>query len=410
MPFARVTVRLGRWGVRGCSVDLTLTYARTMETLDHNLLLQGVVDLTIFATRGLAVPGKRLTVEQRATIERGWAAGWSHTQIAVAVGVHPSTIGREVQRNGGRKYGASHPARKGPKGTLRAAYRARYSAGDAQVRATARARRPRPAKLATDGWLREYVLDRLRRCWSPEQIAGRLRFECADQPELWVSAETIYLAIYLEPRGNLKALLGRQALRSGRVNRRPRRPPGTRGRFANLPGIDARPAEADDRAVPGHFEGDLVIGAGARSAIATIVERATRYTTLVSLPDKAFRVPDAVADAIAAKLADLPADLKRSVTWDRGLEMVHSHARFSIAADCAVYFAAAHSPWQRGTNENTNGLLRQYFPKGVFDFDTITQTELDLVADELNNRPRRVLGYQTPAEVFNRHILLATAG
>jgi IS30 family transposase len=356
------------------------------------------------------VPGKRLTAEQRATIERCWAAGWKQAQIAVAVGVAPSTISREVKRNGGTKHGPRHPDRKGPKGVLRSAYRMRYSAHDAQSRATARARRPRPAKLATAGWLRDYVLDRLGRCWSPQQIAGRLRYEYPDQPEVWVSAETIYLAIYLEPRGNLKALLGKQALRTGRVNRRQRRPAGTRARFADLPGIATRPVEADDRAVPGHHEGDLVIGAGGRSAIATIVERVTRYTTLVSLPCKAFHAPNTVADAIAAKVADLPADLKRSLTWDRGFEMVHSYTRFSVAADCAVYFADPHSPWQRGTNENTNGLLRQYFPKGKFDFDTITQTDLDTIADELNNRPRRVLGYQTPTEVFNRHIALATAG
>jgi IS30 family transposase len=357
------------------------------------------------------VPGKRLTVEQRSTIERCWAAGWTQAEIATAVGVHAATICREVKRNGGRKpFGASHPGRKGPNGVLRVAYRPRYSASDAQVRATARARRPRVAKLAVDGWLREYVLDRLGRCWSPQQIAGRLRYECADQPELWVSAETIYLAIYLEPRGNLKALLGKRALRTGRVNRRPRRPRGTRARFAGLPSIDTRPAEVEDRVVPGHYEGDLVIGVGGGSAIATIVERVSRFTLLVPLPGKAFHAPDKVADALAAKITDLPADLKRSLTWDRGFEMAHSHARFSVAADCAVYFAAPHSPWQRGTNENTNGLLRQYFPKGKFDFDTLTKAELDAVADELNNRPRRVLGYKTPAEVFNEHILLATAG
>jgi transposase, IS30 family len=354
------------------------------------------------------VPGKRLTAEQRATIERCWAVGWSQARIAVAVGVSPSTISREVHRNGGRRHGARHPERRGSKGLLRAAYRMRYSAQDAQLRAAARARRPRPAKLAVAGWLRDYVLQRLGRCWSPQQVAGRLRYEYPDQPELWVSAETIYLAIYLEPRGNLKALLGARALRSGRVNRRPARPAGTRARFAHLPSIQSRPAEAEDRAVPGHHEGDLVIGVGGRSAIATIVERATRYTTLVSLPCMAFRRPDAVADAVAAKIACLPEDLRRSLTWDRGFEMVHSYARFSVAADCAVYFAEAHSPWQRGTNENTNGLLRQYFPKSKFDFDTITQTDLDTIADELNNRPRRVLGYQTPAEVFNRHILATT--
>jgi transposase, IS30 family len=369
------------------------------------------------------VPGKRLTFEQRQTIERCWAAGWGQAQIAVAAGVSASTICREVARNGGRKYGARHPGRHGEQGVLVEAYRPRYSAADAQRRAQARACRPKPAKLAEGGsgagWLREYVLQRLRWCWSPQQIAGRLRYEYPDQPELWVSAETIYLAIYLQPRGNLKALLEQPALRSGRVHRRPQRPAGTRARFAELPSIHTRPDEVEDRVVPGDHEGDLLIGAGSRSGIATIVERVSRYTTLVALPGKAFRQPDAVADAVAGKLVELPEDLRRSLSWDRGFEMVHGHARFSVAADpagsggppdCAVYFADPHSPWQRGTNENTNGLLRQYFPKGKFDFDTITQSGLDAVADELNNRPRRVLGYQTPAEVFNRHILLATAG
>jgi IS30 family transposase len=288
------------------------------------------------------------------------------------------------------------------------AYRPRYSAADAQRRAQARACRPNPAKLAVAGWLRDYVLQRLRWCWSPQQIAGRLRYEYPDQPELWVSAETIYLAIYLQPRGNLKALLQQPALRSGRVHRRPQRPAGTRARFADLPAIHTRPGEVEDRVVPGDHEGDLLIGAGSRSGIATIVERVSRYTTLVALPGKAFRQPDAVADAVAAKLVELPADLRRSLTWDRGFEMVHSHARFAVAADCQVYFADPHSPGQRGTNENTNGLQRQYFPKGRFDFATIGQTGLDAVADELNNRPRRVLGYQTPAEVFNGHILATT--
>ena len=356
------------------------------------------------------VPGKRLTFEQRATIERCWGAGFSQAQIAVAVGVSASTISREVARNGGRKYGARHPGRHGQHGVLVAAYRTRYSASDAQRRAEERACRPKPAKLAVAGWLRDYVLQRLRWRWSPQQIAGRLRYEYPDQPEMWVSAETIYLAIYLHPRGNLKALLEQPALRSGRVHRRPHRPAGTRARFAELPSIQARPGEVEDRIVPGDHEGDLLIGAASRSGIATIVERVSRYTTLVALPGTAFRQPDAVADAVAAKLATLPADLKRSLTWDRGFEMVHAHARFAVAADCAVYFADPHSPWQRGTNENTNGLLRQYFPKGKFDFATITQTDLDAVAAELNNRPRRVLGYQTPAEVFNRHILLATTG
>jgi transposase, IS30 family len=360
--------------------------------------------------RGVVVAGKRLTAEQRATIERCWAVGWTQAKIAVAVGVHPSTVCREVARNGGGKFGPRHPARRGPGGRLQPAYRCRYSAREADRRAGKRARRPKVGKLATPGWLRDFVLDGLTRRWSPQQIAGRLRHLYPDQPERWVSAEAIYLAIYLQPRGGLRQLLDTPALRSGRVNRRRQRPAGTRAQFADLPKLAQRPAEADDRAVPGHHEGDLVIGAGSRSAIATIVERATRYTQLVALPNKAFHQPATVADAVAAKLVDLPDDLKRSLAWDRGFEMAHSHARFTVAADCAVYFADPHSPWQRGTNENTNGLLRQYFPKGTFDFDTITQTDLDHIATELNQRPRRVLGYRTPAEAFNEHLLLATTG
>jgi transposase, IS30 family len=359
------------------------------------------------------VPGKRLTFEQRQTIERGWAAGFSQADIATMVGVHPSTVCREVARNGGRKYGARHPGRHGEHGLLIEAYRPRYSATDAQRRADGRAARPKPAKLAEHnaagpGWLRAYVVAGLRLRWSPQQIAGRLRYEFPESPECWVSAETIYQAFYLQPKGNLKALLGPGGLRSGRTHRRPPRPAGSRARFTDLPTLASRPAEVDRRIVPGDHEGDLLIGAGGRSGIATVVERVSRYTTLVALPGKAFHQPTAVADALAAKLGQLPADLRRSLTWDRGFEMVHSHARFSVAANCAVYFADPHSPWQRGTNENTNRLLRQYYPKGQHDFNTSSQAQLDAVAAELNARPRRVLGYRTPAEVFNEHLRLAT--
>jgi transposase, IS30 family len=352
----------------------------------------------------VVVAGKRLTLEQRATIERCWAAGFTQARIAVAVGVHPSTVCRELVRNSGDKYGARHPGRKGPKGVLRAAYRARYSAADADRSARVRARRAKVGKLARPGWLRSFVVSRLRRRWSPQQIAGRLRYLHPDRPQRWVSAEAIYLAIYLQARGGLKDLIAGRALRTGRVNRRPARPAGTRAVFANLPTLADRPADADQREVLGHFEGDLVIGAGARSGIATVVERKSRYTTLVALPNKGFHAPATVADAIAAKFRRLPRDLRRSLAWDRGLEMVHGHARFTIATGCRVYFADPHSPWQRATNENTNGLIRQYYPKGQFDFDTITQTDLDTVAAELNNRPRACLGYRTPTEVFNEHL------
>jgi transposase, IS30 family len=364
--------------------------------------------LTIFAIWGCVVPGRRLTLEQRQVVQRGWAAGFSQADIAVLVGVHPSTVCREVARNGSGKYGARHPGRRVEQGRVVAAYQSRYSASDAQRRADSRARRPKPSKLAQEGWLRDYVVAGLRLRWSPEQIAGRLRYEFPDAPQWWVSAETIYQAFYLEPRGNLKALVGPRGLRSGRGHRRPPRPSGTRTRFADLPSLAERPAEAEERVVPGYHEGDLLIGAGGRSGIATVVERVSRYTSLVALPGRAFHQPDAVADALAAKLGQLPEELARALIWDRGLEMVHGHTRFSIATGIQVYFADAHSPWQRGTNENTNRLLRQYFPKGQHDFTTTSQPELDAVANELNTRPRRVLGFRTPAEVFNEHLRLAT--
>jgi IS30 family transposase len=355
------------------------------------------------------MPGKRLCLEQRETIERCWGAGWTKTRIAVAVGVAVSTIGREITRNGGGAYGPRHPLRKGPRGRPNLVYHGRYSARDAHRHAGDKARRPRVGKLAGNGWMQSYVLDGLRLRWSPAQIAGRLRQDFPDKPERWVSAEAIYLAIYIRARGGLKDLLEGRVLRTGRVHRRGYRPSGTRARFADLPTLGQRPAEADDREVVGHFEGDLVIGTGGRSGIATIVERSSRYTTLVLLPDKGFHDPTTVAKAVAAKFLELPKDLRRSLTWDRGFEMVYSHKIFTALADCAAYFADPHAPWQRGTNENTNGLIREYYPKGAFDFDTITQADLDAVADQLNNRPRRVLGFRTPNEVFNEALLLATA-
>jgi IS30 family transposase len=258
------------------------------------------------------------------------------------------------------------------------------------------------------------VLDLLRRRWSPQQIAARLAREYAERPEMRVSHETIYQAVYVQARGNLRAELSRQvALRSGRAQRRqqPDAAGALRSQRAWLDlNISDRPAEVDARAVPGHWEGDLLEGTrrgGANSAIATVVERHTRFVILVALPDG--KVSEHVTTQLAAAMAWLPERLRASLTWDQGPEMA-LHDTFTVATGCEVYFCDPRSPWQRGSNENTNGLLRQYFPKGRFDFTTITQAELDTVADELNGRPRQTLNWDTPGERMSQLLGVATTG
>jgi IS30 family transposase len=247
------------------------------------------------------------------------------------------------------------------------------------------------------------VTRRLRRCWSPQQIAGRLRLEHPGQPNWWVSHETIYRSLYLQGRGGLQREL-LAALRSGRTRRRSRRRVETgAGHLKGMVMIADRPPEVEDRAVPGHWEGDLIIGTReGHSHIGTLVERTSRYLMLIHLPHD--RKAETVREAIARKIQQLPTSLTRTLTWDQGHEMAQ-HAQFSIDTGIAVYFCDPHSPWQRGTVENTNRLLRQYFPRTA-DYSPLTEKDLDLVADELNQRPRRTLNYQTPAEVFNQ--LVAT--
>ncbi|MEV6606136.1 IS30 family transposase, partial [Kutzneria sp. NPDC051319] len=296
-----------------------------------------------------------------------------------------STITRELDRN------------QQPDGT--------YQPHRAHERAAARRLRPKTSTIAGDPVLRALVQDGLAQRFSPQQIIRRLRRDHPDQPGWHVSHETIYQALYVQARGGLRREVAGW-LRTGRIARRPHtRADARRPRMAtDMVMISDRPAEVADRAVPGHWEGDLVMGAFNRSAIGTLVERATRFVMLLHLPDG--YTPTAVRDALVAKIATLPAQLRRSLTWDQGSEM-HLHGQFTAATGMPVYFCDPHSPWQRGSNENTNGLLRQYFPKGT-DLSVHTAGYLDAVAAELNDRPRMTLGWDSPAERVTR--LLTSTG
>jgi transposase, IS30 family len=322
------------------------------------------------------VSGRYLSLAEREEIAVGVAARKPVRQIARELGRAASTVSREIGRNssGGGSYRATA----------------------AQARAEVRARRPKTAKLAVSAELRGWVQVKLRKRWSPEQISARLAAEFPDRPEMRVSPETIYQSIYVQGRGALRRELA-VSLRTGRALRKPRRKEGERrGKIAGMVNISERPAEAADRAVPGHWEGDLLVGAAGKSAIGTLVERTTRFTMLVPLPG-GHDAP-AVAAALTPVIAGLPGALRRSLTWDQGWEM-RAHAQIAVAADCEIYFCDPHSPWQRGSNENTNGLLRQYFPKGT-SLAGHSPQELAAVADELNGRPRKTLGWKTPAEAL----------
>jgi IS30 family transposase len=326
---------------------------------------------------GPGVLGDRyLSMAEREEISLGLARGESLRAIARGLGRPVSTVSREVARNGGR---------------------ARYRAFRAEAAARERARRPKTAKLASAGELRDWVQTRLLEWWSPTQISTRLATEFPDRPEMRVSHETIYQSLYVQSRGALRRELAR-CLRTGRALRKPRRQ--AHARRSQIPGlveISERPAEATDRAVPGHWEGDLIIGKNNRSAIGTLVERSTRFCLLLHLPNGYDA--QSVRDAMITTIHTLPAALTRSLTWDRGIELAR-HAEITLATDLAIYFADPHSPWQRGSNENTNGLLRQYFPKGT-DLSTHTAEHLGFVADQLNDRPRKTLNWLSPKEKLN---------
>jgi IS30 family transposase len=327
------------------------------------------------------MPGPRLTFEERGAIRVHLRNGLGVREIALAIERDPATVSRELRRN---------------------ASLSGYRPLAAQRMADARARRPKPFKLDLDPALRAAVWDGLRRRWSPRQVSRRLRMAHPGEPRWCVSPDAIYRSLYVQARGELRREVA-AALRRGRTARRAG--PERRGRIAGAVSVAERPPEADARRVPGHWEGDLLVGRGGSSQVGVLVERASRYVLLVPLPGG--RTAPYVAGRLAEAVAGLPRHLWRSLTWDQGKEMA-AHAAFSVATGIPVYFCDPASPWQRGTAESTNGLLRQYFPKGVTDFSAVPDDELEAVAVELNGRPRETLGFLTPAEVLAEH-LVATA-
>ena len=325
-----------------------------------------------FAPRARRRAARALQAAEREEISRGLSAGLSIREIARGLGRAASTVSREIGRNGGKHF---------------------YRAANADARAWRRARRAQPCVLARRRRLRAWVADRLGRNWSPRQIAVGLKHTFPHDASMRVSHETIYRSLFIQARNVLKKELLRH-LRRGGFMRRPRTQATGHPSIVEGISIHQRPAEIEDRAVPGHWEGDLLMG-GAHSQIATLVERHSRYVMLVKVGSKDTV---AVTKALKKKIRELPAELRRSLTWDRGSEMA-AHREFTIATDMQVYFCDPRSPWQRGSNENTNGLLRQYFPKGK-DLSQLSQARLNQVARELNERPRETLNWRTPLEAL----------
>jgi IS30 family transposase len=324
-----------------------------------------------------------LTLTEREEISRALVAGESIRSVAARLGRAPSTISRELKRNGGRES---------------------YRAAQADSQAWNRALRPKRCKLTRNRGLARLVADKLRMLWSPAQIAGWLKHTYPCDESLHVSHETIYRSLFIQARGALKRVL-LEHLRRTRGMRRSRhytQKTPIHGQIVDAVSISERPASVEDRAVPGHWEGDLVFGSN-NSQIATLVERQTRYVMLVKLDGKDSQT---VVNALIKHARKLPQELYKSLTWDRGTEM-HAHKQFTLATDIQVYFCDPQSPWQRGSNENTNGLLRQYMPKGV-DISGYSQLKLNAIARQLNERPRKTLGFRTPAEMFSESVALTS--
>lgn len=344
------------------------------------------VRTVLAATGGIRPPVRRrsclaLTLEEREEISRAVVADQSIRSIAAGLGRSASTISREIRRNGGQEC---------------------YRASQADQAAWDRAHRPKVCKLAQNRALAQIVTSKLQALWSPEQIAGWLKHTYPCHREYHVSHETIYRSLFIQARGALKKEL-LEHLRRTRGMRRSRhhtQKTDNHGRITDTVSISERPAEAEDRAVPGHWEGDLLFGSG-NTQIATLVERQSRYVMLMKVASKDT---ETVINALIKNARKLPQELYKSLTWDRGKEMA-DHKRFTLATNIQVYFCDPQNPWQRGSNENTNGLLRQYFPKGT-DISVYSQTKLNAVARQLNERPRKTLGFETPADIFNQAVAL----
>jgi IS30 family transposase len=322
----------------------------------------------------------RLTVDERERILRGLAQAESLSSIARSLSRSPSTVTREVKANGGRE---------------------RYSVWRSHHRSRDQTRRPKPGKLCRGPLLTE-VSKRLGQLWSPQEISKRLRLDYPDELEMRVSHETIYQSLYVQGRGELRRELAR-CLRSGRTRRKSQVGP-RGGGVTDMVMISDRPADVEDRAIPGHWEGDLILGAGGRSAVGTLVERSTRLTLLLHLPDG--RTGIHVEKAMRKAVKSLPKELSRSITWDQGVEMCR-HLDFTVKTGIPIYFCDPHSPWQRGSNENTNGLLRQYMPKST-DLTKHSAADLRKFQRSLNGRPRKTLGYLTPLEKFTELVALTS--
>ncbi|MCG1039545.1 MULTISPECIES: IS30 family transposase [Burkholderiaceae] len=326
---------------------------------------------------------RALTLADREEISRGIGAGYSLRKIAASLGRSPSTISREVTRHGGLS---------------------QYRAALADARAWELARRPKLCRLAVNVKLRQWIARKLQQRWAPEQIAGGLKLSYSDDASMQISHETIYRSLFVQARGVLKAELMKH-LRTRRMMRRSKKACAKRqprGQIIDAVSIRERSAQAEDRAVPGHWEGDLLSGSN-NTHIATLVERHSRFTMLIKVNGKDT---ESVVSALSKQVRKLPIELRRSITWDRGMELAQ-HKKFTVTTKVQVYFCDPQSPWQRGTNENTNGLLRQYFPKGT-NLAGYSQAELNKIAMQLNQRPRKTLGFATPADKLNASISVAS--